>query len=857
MALSDNLVAYYKCDDGSGTTATDATGNGHDGTLAASGVGWTGSGKVNGGLTFSGSGNGVVIPDSAALDGLSAMTIAGWYKPTSNAIGQAVSKNTSISTQTPFETQFWNDGNVYCNFNINGNFYGSTFHAYTAGAWVHVVQTYDSATKQIKMYINGSLVQTVTTAGGNVKSNSSALYLGSSGGNGPFNGLIDEVAIWSRALSGTEISTLYNGGSGVTYPLPFTGTATQPATARIAATVTKTQSAIGRIAKQLTKTQAALGRVANIITKTQAALARVATKPTKTQSAKAMKGVHVTPTWNEITDGMRYLGLQGDGQTPPGGFGIWKGSTNLNKNGGFENSTNSWFAASGTGKDTITRDNAKAKFGSWSLKVTTDGTQTEGAGTDSTGNLTACANGTVYSFSAWVWVPTGMTLNARIKDNSFSLVGSNQVITGNNAWQRVAWQITGTASTATTTRLYFETSGAGTFWVDGVQQEQRYYAGPYIDTNGSTASRSNAAVTAPSSLLNGNQGWFAARVVMGWSPAQQDNAAAFPVLFEWQKNGDNTTRIDILFNTFNNSNTWTMSSRISGSSTGPASAVQSFNPGDHLTIIGYWNSSTLAISVNGSAFSTTPNTKFFVPDNATFLVGGGSGNEIDSAILWAIAGTDATLSNSDAAAINAYGDTPPSFGTLLALKSSAANPSFDWPAVGDGYLPYMFNVTQPALARIANALTKTQAAVARVAKNLTKTQSSIARIANLKNKTQTAVARIAGNLTKTQTSQARIAQSLSRQQPSVARISQSYTKTQPAIGRVANTLTFTQHATARIKLRDSTTVPIVLDQANATEPLTAGASPGSLALGEDGVPVASAGEALPLKLDNDAEVLTL
>jgi hypothetical protein len=34
----------------------------------------------------------------------------------------------------------------------------------------------------------------------------------------PFDGLIDEVGIWSRVLTAAEIAILYNGGSGITFP---------------------------------------------------------------------------------------------------------------------------------------------------------------------------------------------------------------------------------------------------------------------------------------------------------------------------------------------------------------------------------------------------------------------------------------------------------------------------------------------------------------------------------------------------------------------------------------------------------------------------------------------------------------
>src|SRR5437870_5241733 len=59
-------VAHWKLDDGSGSTAADATGNGHTGTLL-NGPAWTPSGILDGALGFDGTNDQVQIPYDAAL----------------------------------------------------------------------------------------------------------------------------------------------------------------------------------------------------------------------------------------------------------------------------------------------------------------------------------------------------------------------------------------------------------------------------------------------------------------------------------------------------------------------------------------------------------------------------------------------------------------------------------------------------------------------------------------------------------------------------------------------------------------------------------------------------------------------
>ncbi len=70
------------------------------------------------------------------------------------------------------------------------------------------------------LYQNGILVDTATNANSiSDTSNSHILTIGSYSAQGPiggnFGGRIDEVAIWSRALSGPEINALHNSGNGL------------------------------------------------------------------------------------------------------------------------------------------------------------------------------------------------------------------------------------------------------------------------------------------------------------------------------------------------------------------------------------------------------------------------------------------------------------------------------------------------------------------------------------------------------------------------------------------------------------------------------------------------------------------
>ena len=75
------LVAYWKFDEGSGTTVSDSSGNGNTGTLV-NGPLWT-AGRVGNALFFDGIDDNVTVPDSNSLDLSSSFTLSAWVNPAS------------------------------------------------------------------------------------------------------------------------------------------------------------------------------------------------------------------------------------------------------------------------------------------------------------------------------------------------------------------------------------------------------------------------------------------------------------------------------------------------------------------------------------------------------------------------------------------------------------------------------------------------------------------------------------------------------------------------------------------------------------------------------------------------------
>ena len=78
-ATDSGLVAAYAFDEESGTTVTDASGNGNNGTISK--ATWSTSGKYGDALQFNGTNALVSIPDAASLNLSSAMTLEAWVDP--------------------------------------------------------------------------------------------------------------------------------------------------------------------------------------------------------------------------------------------------------------------------------------------------------------------------------------------------------------------------------------------------------------------------------------------------------------------------------------------------------------------------------------------------------------------------------------------------------------------------------------------------------------------------------------------------------------------------------------------------------------------------------------------------------
>ncbi|HLF84050.1 MAG TPA: C25 family cysteine peptidase [Blastocatellia bacterium] len=204
---------------GTGTTANDIAGP-NPGTLQ--GTAAFAPAKVGQGFSFDGSGF-VTVPDSASLQLPDApFSIDLWFKANTTSTSQMILSKGISDANEEYSINLTDGGGIYWDYGGLQAFVASDTAGVVAGQWYHLTVLYDPAlSPRGKIYLNG-VEQAITAAGvgAHIASSGSALYLGTQNAGSPyygarvsFNGVIDEVEIFNRALSATEIRSLANAGN--------------------------------------------------------------------------------------------------------------------------------------------------------------------------------------------------------------------------------------------------------------------------------------------------------------------------------------------------------------------------------------------------------------------------------------------------------------------------------------------------------------------------------------------------------------------------------------------------------------------------------------------------------------------
>ena len=207
-----SLVGYWKFDEGSGTNVSDSSGNGNTGTWQGTlGSQWT-TGKVGSGAgNFNGTSNYISISNqngfasgdnhSSAFawikTSLTSSEVVHWYGVYANTEVRSLIINYPSAGQVSFVT-IQNDVSITPAVNVDDN------------TWHYIGYVYNG-NKSVTFYVDG-VSYSASTAGALNTTIGGSHIIGRDGNSNVayFNGLIDDVRIYNRALSAAEISAMYN-----------------------------------------------------------------------------------------------------------------------------------------------------------------------------------------------------------------------------------------------------------------------------------------------------------------------------------------------------------------------------------------------------------------------------------------------------------------------------------------------------------------------------------------------------------------------------------------------------------------------------------------------------------------------
>jgi hypothetical protein len=228
----NGLVAYYPFNG----NANDESGNGNDGTIMGPTLTTDRFGNPDSAYSFDGTDDYIRVPDNDSLDLSDGLTIMAWIKSenTEGARDIVVKWNDNTSDRS-YIFKDWDYGDKLSielakeNNEVLASLQSTTSIA--TGEWIFVATTFDSNT--VKLYLNGAQ-DTSSTATGIIRASATDMLIGAvftwGGIYQNFDGVIDDVRIYNRALTPDEILELYSwqGGSDVPWlsTTPVSGTVT-------------------------------------------------------------------------------------------------------------------------------------------------------------------------------------------------------------------------------------------------------------------------------------------------------------------------------------------------------------------------------------------------------------------------------------------------------------------------------------------------------------------------------------------------------------------------------------------------------------------------------------------------------
>lgn len=231
----DSPAAYWRMGESTGTRAFDQSGGGNNGTysggfaLGQSGALATDSATAVG---LDGSSGFVALADNPTLYGTALVTVEVWVKANAWVPGGSIFNRRTTGNVGGWDIDVAStSGQIVFYVYVAGSWRSTTTaNGLVAGAWHHLVGTYDGSNLQV--YADGVLGASTAFAGSANNPSGPAVWIGRNiVSTYYFNGLIQEAAEYGYALSGARVVAHYNAGRAAPlsgYPYPNAVTSDRP-----------------------------------------------------------------------------------------------------------------------------------------------------------------------------------------------------------------------------------------------------------------------------------------------------------------------------------------------------------------------------------------------------------------------------------------------------------------------------------------------------------------------------------------------------------------------------------------------------------------------------------------------------
>lgn len=221
--VTGSMVLHLKFDEivtSTSTTTHDATGNNYDGTIVGASRA-SSTCRIGSCLSFDGTNDSVSSGNQSNLNATSTFSVSAWINRQGNSVaggagtiagkwstagnaGWFLEVIDSADGSNPNQIRFFISG-------VSDTSLYSASSTITNSAWHHVVAAYDGSNKYI--YVDGTPASEATTGVPTTTSDDFQVGFdtGSGGENNYFNGFIDDVRVYTKALSADEVKHLYSG----------------------------------------------------------------------------------------------------------------------------------------------------------------------------------------------------------------------------------------------------------------------------------------------------------------------------------------------------------------------------------------------------------------------------------------------------------------------------------------------------------------------------------------------------------------------------------------------------------------------------------------------------------------------